>query len=392
MEHKEDHRDEGYEPIHQQVMGPNADLTTKNKVPKFKYDGGNPAQFNRDFLSCVATAYGVRDAYLWDEDKELRPDEERKDTVASLVLRQYLSDKVLKMVMIGQPTRASSIYKVLDAVFLKSDIRTKAQVSRELSMCDMAMGETLQDFIARLNDLMEESQMMGEPITDNQRMITLATRLKEPWREIADNLIDREPDLTYTLLMQHLMQRLRSDPDGRRPERAFMSTTGGGSRGRGGRQSSGGGRGTGGEGGEDTAVDEAREDQMTGEGGMRGKEEGMGLGGEVREEADQHQMLVSTVGNKDIGGGTVQNLQGATTVETSGILPENVHQMDKSKLGFQWCKGNSSIRGKGMKQRRNLHIWLSNYTKTLKKEYFNWMVPRHCIWWMNLFIWRVKGQ
>ena len=47
-------------------MGPNANLTTKNIVPKFKYDGGNPAQFNRDFLSCVATAYGVRDAYLWD--------------------------------------------------------------------------------------------------------------------------------------------------------------------------------------------------------------------------------------------------------------------------------------------------------------------------------------
>jgi len=150
--------------------------------------------------------------------------------------------------------------------------------------------------------------------------------------------------------------------------------------------------GTGGEGGEDTAVDEAREDQMTGEGGMRGREEGMGLGGEVREEADQHQMLVSTVGNKDIGGGTVQNLRGATTVEILGILPDNVHQMDESKLGFQWCKGNSSIRGKGMKQRRNLHTWLSNCTKTLKKEYFYWMVPRHRIWWMNLFIWRVKGQ
>jgi hypothetical protein len=57
-------------------------------------------------------------------------------------------------------------------------------------------------------------------------------------------------------------------------------------------------------------------------------------------------------------------------VEILGILPDNVHQMDKSKLGFQWCKGNSSIRGKGMKQRRNLHTWLSNCTKTLKKGIF----------------------
>jgi hypothetical protein len=154
-------------------MGPNSDLATKNIVSKFRYDGGNPAQFNRDFLCCVATTYRVREAYSWDEEKELSEVEERKDTVASLVLRQYLTDKVLQIVMIGQPRRVSSIFKVLETVFLKSDIRTKAQVSRELSMCEMemAMGESLQDFIARINALMEESHQMGEPITDNQRMM-----------------------------------------------------------------------------------------------------------------------------------------------------------------------------------------------------------------------------
>jgi hypothetical protein len=136
------------------------------------------------------------------------------------------------------------IYKVLDAVFLKSDIRTKAQVGRELSMCEMALGESLQDFIARINDLMEESQMMGEPITDNQRMITLATRLRDPWHEVADNLIDREPELTYTLLMQHLMQKLCSDPEGRRSNMAFVSTTSVGNRERGGGQSNGGREGS----------------------------------------------------------------------------------------------------------------------------------------------------
>jgi hypothetical protein len=140
MDTKVEHKEEGYESIHQQVMGPNSDLATKDIVPKFKYDGGNPAQFNRDFLNCVATAYGVRDAFFWGEEKRLTADEERKDVVASLVLRGYLTDKVLKIVMVGQPRRASSIYKVLDAVFLRSDIRTKAQVGRELSMCEMALG------------------------------------------------------------------------------------------------------------------------------------------------------------------------------------------------------------------------------------------------------------
>ena len=131
-------------------MGLDSDLATKSIVPKFKYNGGNPAQFNRDFLPCVAKTYGVKDVYSWDEDKVLTEEEERKDNVASLVLRQYLTDRILKIVMIGQPTRASSIYKVLDTVFLKSDIRTKAQVSRELALCEMALGESLQDFVARL--------------------------------------------------------------------------------------------------------------------------------------------------------------------------------------------------------------------------------------------------
>jgi hypothetical protein len=112
--------------------------------------------------------------------------------------------------------------------------------------------------------------------------------------------------------------------------------------------------GTGGEGGEDTAVDEEREDQMTWEGRMKGKEEGMGLGGEVREETEQHRMLVSTVGSKDTGENTVQNLRGATTVEILGILPDNVHLMDRNKLDFQWCKKKDSIQEKGMKMVKNL--------------------------------------
>jgi hypothetical protein len=243
MEAKTELLEEDHMSVHQQVMGPNSDLATNNIVPKFKYDGGSPAQFNRDFLSCVATAYGVREAYFWDEKKTLSEEEARKDTVAMLVLRQYLTDKVLQIVMINQPERASTVYRVLEVVFLKSDIRTKAQVNRELAMCEMALGEGLQQFIARINGLMEESQQMGEPITDNQRLVTLATRLKGPWREMADALIDREPDLTYTLLLQHLMQKLRSDPDEWRSDQAYVSTTEGSGRWRQGGQSNGSGRG-----------------------------------------------------------------------------------------------------------------------------------------------------
>jgi hypothetical protein len=59
---------------HQQVMGPNADRA-KALIPKFKYDGGNPTVFNRDFL-VVASAYGISEAYNWEEEWELN--EEKK--------------------------------------------------------------------------------------------------------------------------------------------------------------------------------------------------------------------------------------------------------------------------------------------------------------------------
>jgi hypothetical protein len=165
---------------HQQVMGPDASLATETIVPKFKCDGGNLTTFNRLFITRVAKAYGVAEVYNWAEDKELTPEEEQKDNTVFLLLRQYLTERVLKIVMVGNPERASTIYKVLKTVFLSTDARTSLQVDRELSMCEMTLGESLQDFIARLNDLMEESCQMGEPMTDRRRMITLATRLRDP--------------------------------------------------------------------------------------------------------------------------------------------------------------------------------------------------------------------
>jgi hypothetical protein len=147
---------------YQQAMGPHTSLATKTIVPKFQYDGGNPTMFNRLFISRVAKAYGVAEVYSWADTKELTPEEEQKDNTAFLLLRQYLTERVLKIVMVGQPECASTIYKVLKTVFLSTDARTSLQVDRELSMCEMSLGEALQDFIARLNDLMEESCQMGK--------------------------------------------------------------------------------------------------------------------------------------------------------------------------------------------------------------------------------------
>ena len=124
--------------VYQQVMGPDANLSTKTIVPKFRYDGGNPTMFKRDFLPHVAKAYGVADVFAWEEDKVLTAEEELRDNTAFLVLRQYLTDRVLKIVMVGQPKRASSVFNVLSAVFLTNDARTSLQVGRELSMCEMA--------------------------------------------------------------------------------------------------------------------------------------------------------------------------------------------------------------------------------------------------------------
>ena len=94
----------------QQVMGLNADLlTSKALVPKFKFDGGNPGKFNRDF-PVVAASYGVAEVYKWPVEKEMTEEEELKNNAALLVLREYLSDKILKIVLVGQPKMASMVY------------------------------------------------------------------------------------------------------------------------------------------------------------------------------------------------------------------------------------------------------------------------------------------
>ena len=96
----------------QQVMGPRADqLTSKQLVPKFRYDGGSPAEFLADF-PVVEKAFGVAAVYRWElrEGDQLTEDQEEKNTLALLVLRQYLTERVLKVITVGKPKLASAVY------------------------------------------------------------------------------------------------------------------------------------------------------------------------------------------------------------------------------------------------------------------------------------------
>jgi hypothetical protein len=125
----------------------------------------------------VGKAFGVEGVYKWDleDDAELTVDQEEKNTLALLVLRQYLTERVQKVITAGKPRLASTIFKNLDTIFLANDAQTKVQVSRELQSCEMGIGETLVDFLARINGLMEEAETMGEVFSQENRMVTVAT-------------------------------------------------------------------------------------------------------------------------------------------------------------------------------------------------------------------------
>ena len=91
------------------------------------------------------------------------------------------------MIMVGKPKLASTIYALLNTIFLASDARTQTQVTRELQQCEMGIGESLTDFIARINGLMEEAENLGEVFSQQTRMVMVATRLREPWRQQAND-------------------------------------------------------------------------------------------------------------------------------------------------------------------------------------------------------------
>jgi hypothetical protein len=138
-------------PEFQQVMGQEASLKL---LPKFVYDGGNPFRFIRDFLPLVARRMQVEDAYKWPEEKELEEEEHKQNTLAIALLRMYVSENVLRVITVGSPNRASTLYRNLEVIFLQRDSRTKVQIQREISACEMRVGEGLVDFLGRINTLL----------------------------------------------------------------------------------------------------------------------------------------------------------------------------------------------------------------------------------------------
>jgi hypothetical protein len=48
---------------------------------------------------------------------------------------------------------------------------------------------------------MEESERLGEVYSGQARMIMVATRLREPWRTMANDKLDRESGLEYEELI-----------------------------------------------------------------------------------------------------------------------------------------------------------------------------------------------
>ena len=139
---------------------------SKVLVPKFRYDGGNPMVFVRDF-PVVAAYYGITDAITWDDDKRIiitDDKEELVNNVAMMVIRQYVNEKVLNIIMVGRPTLAATVYRSLSTIFLTNDAVTKVHVARELYSCEMRLGDSLVDFLAKINGLMEESGRLGDDI------------------------------------------------------------------------------------------------------------------------------------------------------------------------------------------------------------------------------------
>jgi hypothetical protein len=49
----------------------------------------------------VAAVYGIASVYEWGEGRDMMDEKECKNNLAMLVLREYLTEKILKIVLVG---------------------------------------------------------------------------------------------------------------------------------------------------------------------------------------------------------------------------------------------------------------------------------------------------
>jgi hypothetical protein len=217
--------------IHQQVMGETTSASRGvHLLPKFKYNGGNPARFRRDF-PLVAGYYGVADVYQWDVERDLTDEDSKRNTLAMAVLCQYLTEDVTQMLMVGVPSRALILYRALEVMFLGNDAHTQVQVQWEISSCEQLAGESLVSFLRRINGILNEQYLAGDAVSDEVRLVTVASRLREPWRTLANNRLEQEKSLTYEKLVSTCISVLRQSGEGSELgyEGAFVAREAGGS-------------------------------------------------------------------------------------------------------------------------------------------------------------------
>jgi urease accessory protein UreF len=122
---------------------------------------------------------------------DLTEKEQRRNVNAMAILRQYLTDDVLQVLIVGDMSRASSMYNSLKKMFLFQDARTNLQVQRELHACEMKMGESVMVFLGGINRLINELTMMGEHMPEQVRL-TVVARLRRGFREAVNDRSDAD--------------------------------------------------------------------------------------------------------------------------------------------------------------------------------------------------------
>jgi gag-polypeptide of LTR copia-type len=173
----------------------------------------------------VAEAYGVKQAFAWGVDKELTSEQQVLNSKALIVLRSCLTERVLQVLMAGKVERASAMLASLKKMFLAHDARSKVEVQRKIHACDQALGESLLDFLHRIGGLMSELQAKGEVISEEWRIVTVVSRLRQPLRQVADDYMDRHRDHTFEDLVSFLMMKTEMDLHRDAPGEAYVATS-----------------------------------------------------------------------------------------------------------------------------------------------------------------------
>jgi hypothetical protein len=224
----------------EQVMGPReAAKEIQKMAPDFLFDGENTGQFLREF-PVVMEHYGISPAFTWEDDKELNEAEQRMNTNAMTVLRRYVTEDIVNVITTGRATRASVMYKSLRRLFMPCNARTKLDITREIMGCEMRMGESVVGYFGRIKALINELLELGEELSSEYLKITVTARLRSPFREAAEEKMDRDRDISLEDLMAYVIDKQRKEKKEVTSTAAFVGNATGNGGGGSGRNANGG--------------------------------------------------------------------------------------------------------------------------------------------------------